>query len=851
MELRAISVSEPTVLDPDAAQAVDAYLSRLSLADASRREIRARVASGAPADRPQALAALHALLAGASEPAQPVVDGDPSERERAAIVEGAYPGLADAGSSSPAGGALRGAAMPRLNRWPMSPADIDRRPWHMLAALWAGWGGARGGLPRSVPSRLKRVVRWRQTVLAFLVTLPAVGAAAYMATVLPHRGATLLEGFILGAAFLLFGWILVGFWTALSGFFVLIRGDRYRVRAAPAPGPAREGPADTVDAHEPDARTAIVMPIYEEDVSRTFAGLRAIYESLQATGRLDAFDFFVLSDSVDPDTIVAEEQAWAQTCRALDAFGRLFYRRRRARVKRKSGNLADFCRRWGGHYRYMIVLDADSIMVGSTLTALVDRMQANPGVGLIQTPPTAVNRDSVLARVQQFATRVYGRMFAAGLHFWHLDNAHYWGHNAIIRIEPFMAHCALPRLPGRGALSGDILSHDFVEAALMRRAGWGVYIAYDLPGSYEEVPPNLLEELGRDRRWCKGNIQHIRLLFSDNLAPAHRALFANGVMAYTSAAIWFVFLLLSSTEAVLEALRTPNYFPVAGALFPQWPVWQPIWAVSLFVATLVVLFLPKVLGCAMIVARGQQHGYGGVGNLIGSTLIEIVLTSLLAPIRMLAHTRFVFSTLIGVQVKWGGQQRADTQVGWLRALRFHMWGMLLAAAWGALLLRYTPGFAPWLAPILVPLLLAPAITVLTSRADLGIWLRRHDLQLIPEERNPPPELARVLALTHDAPPGAGFVDVVIDPVLNALRVGMQGRPRRLAPAIAEYREQLALRALDEGPEALSVDEKRRLLADSQQLRWLHEQVWAEAPTHWRDWLHEQPAAATQEPGRPV
>lgn len=825
----------------DRVAAVDAYLSRLALDDDRRRRVRARVFDANPTDRRQALRLLRESLQSESDgPTAP----DGSDPELIARIETTYPGLRHADDErAQSAGALRSAAMPQLNRWPMSPADIDRRPWRVLP-----WLRRRSnGLPRAVASRLKGVVRWRQALLALLVCLPAAGAAAYMATVLPHRGATILENIILGAAFLLFAWILVGFWTALSGFFVLWRGDRYLVRADSTTGPS-SAPSQAQPTTDDDARTAIVMPIYEEDVTRTFAGLQAIYESVQTTGRLEEFDFFVLSDSVKPDTAIAEENAWAELCRKLDGFGRIFYRRRRARVKRKSGNLADFCRRWGGHYRYMIVLDADSIMVGDTLTALVDRMQANPGVGLIQTPPTAVNRDSVLARVSQFATRVYGRMFAAGLHFWHLDNAHYWGHNAIIRIEPFMAHCALPRLPGRGALSGDILSHDFVEAALMRRAGWGVFIAYDLGGSYEEVPPTLLDELGRDRRWCQGNIQHMRLLFSDNLAPAHRALFANGVMAYTSAAIWFVFLLISSAEAVLEALRTPDYFPAAGALFPEWPVWEPIWAVSLFAATMVVLFLPKILGMAMIIARGQQRDFGGVGSLIGSTLIEIVLTSLLAPIRMLAHTRFVLTTLVGKQVKWNAQQRADAQVAWLRALRFHIWGMLLALAWGALLLWYTPGFAPWLAPILVPLIIAPAITVLTSRADLGIWMRARDLQLIPEERQPPTELARVIELVDDAAPEAGFVDAIVDPVINALRVGMQGRERRFTPEIDAYREELAERVFDDGPSAISVDEQRRLLADPARLNWLHLEIWAQAPAAWRDALVERPAApSTQAP----
>lgn len=803
------------VADDTTLAAVDAYLDRLVFDDTQRRDLHARVAAGGPPNRDQALRDLNQALADTTGSA---ADLEPADAAQVGCLESAYPGMPRNTSGEAGTGVYRGVSMPRFNRRPMSPPDFDRRPWRFLSRVRRL--GTRRRLPRAVPSRLKPVVRLRQCLFALIIALPAAGATTYMATVLPHRGSTVLEMIILALGFLLFAWILVGFWTATAGFFVLWRGDRYRVRSEGASWPG-DG-----------ARTAIVMPIYEEDVPRTFAGLQSVYESVQATGRLETFDFFVLSDSIKPDTVVAEEKAWADLCRTLGAFGRLFYRRRRARVKRKSGNLADFCRRWGGDYRYMIVLDADSIMTGDTLAELVDRMQANPGAGLIQTPPTAVNRHSLLARTQQFATRVYGRMFAAGLHFWHLDNAHYWGHNAIIRIEPFMAHCALPRLPGRGALSGEILSHDFVEAALMRRAGWGVYIAYDLGGSYEEVPPTLLEELGRDRRWCQGNIQHLRLVFSDNLAAAHRALFANGVMAYTSAAIWFAFLLLSSFEAVSQAVTTPDYFPTAGALFPQWPVWQPIWALSLFVATLVVLFLPKILGMIMVVARGQQALFGGVGRLVGSTLIEIVLTSLLAPIRMLAHTRFVLTTILGRQVKWNSQQRADAKVAWLRALRFHAPGMLLALVWGGVLLWYTPGFAPWLAPILIPLLIAPAITVITSRTDLGVWLRKHDLQLIPEERDPPPELARVVELDAAAGVESGFVQAVVDPVLNTLHVGLQGRPRRLTSELRATREELAQRALDGGVEALTVLEQRELLADSCAMRWLHTQVWVQMPAAW-------------------
>ena len=255
----------------------------------------------------------------------------------------------------------------------------------------------------------------------------------------------------------------------------------------------------------------------------------------------------MLSDSSEPDTLAAERQAWLRAVRGRrTGSGRIFYRWRRHRIKRKSGNIADFCRRWGSQYRYMVVLDADSVMSGECLTTLVRLMEANPTAGIIQTAPRAAGRDTLYARMQQFATRVYGPLFTAGLHFWQLGESYYWGHNAIIRVAPFMRHCALGRLPGRGPLSGEILSHDFVEAALMRRAGWKVWMAYDLPGSYEEMPPNLLDELKRDRRWCQGNLINLRLFLWNGLHPAHRAVFMTGVMAYVSAPLWLLSLVLST-----------------------------------------------------------------------------------------------------------------------------------------------------------------------------------------------------------------------------------------------------------------------------------------------------------------
>ena len=333
------------------------------------------------------------------------------------------------------------------------------------------------------------------------------------------------------------------------------------------------------------------MPVKDESVERVFAGLRAVRASLERAGALDACDLFILSDSADPDLWVDEEEAWArwnrETARSRrpegrEAAGGIFYRHRRVRRKRKSGNVADFCRRYGRRYRYMVCLDADSVMSGECIARLIGMMERNPHVGIIQTAPAVVRARSLFARIQQFAARLYGPMFAAGMHYWQLGDSPYWGHNAIIRVEPFMQYCGLPRLSGKPPFGGDIMSHDFVEAALLGRARWSIWLAFDLPGTWEETPGSLLEEMQRDRRWCQGNLQHLRLLFTEGIVRVHRGLFLNGIFSYVSAVLWLGFLIVSTVEAVLWSLWGPDYFPTERSLFPTWPVWRPERVEALF-----------------------------------------------------------------------------------------------------------------------------------------------------------------------------------------------------------------------------------------------------------------------------
>jgi membrane glycosyltransferase len=638
--------------------------------------------------------------------------------------------------------------------------------------------------------------------------------------VLPYHGQQPLELAMLFVFAILFAWISAGFWTALAGFATLALGrDRYAITRTIRPD------ARASDIPH-DARTAVVMPICDEDVARVFAGLRATYESLAATGAVDRFDFFVLSDSANADTRVDELAAWTELCHAVNAFGRVFYRWRKHRIKRKSGNIADFCRRWGRKYRYMVVLDADSVMSGECLTRLVLIAEANPGAGIIQTVPRAVGRDTLFARVQQFATAAYGPVFTAGLHYWQLGESHYWGHNAIIRVAPFMKHCALGRLHGRGVLSGEILSHDFVEAALMRRAGWSVWIAYDLPGSFEEMPPNLVDELARDHRWCQGNLMNMRLLLMKGLHPAHRAVFMTGVMAYVSAPLWFLSLILATAFVAVETLTIPQYFVQAFQLFPRWPEWHPEHAVMLFSVTALLLFLPKILASLLI----ESSGYGGRVRLALSVLVECVVSALLAPVRMLFHTQFVVASLLGRAVRWRSPKRADTQTDWAQALRRHGVHTMIGTAWIALVWWLEPQYLPWLLPVVGALILSIPLSVYTSRTTAGKALRRLGLFLIPEETRTPPVLIATRKHLREAAPAGGVVAAVVDPLVNAATCA-HGVSRNLSDVSRFARRALVQRALDHGIGALTPDERGLLIADSEALTRLHCAVWTPGEAH--------------------
>ncbi len=706
---------------------------------------------------------------------------------------------------------LRLLSMPQVRRLSIPPSRLERNP---VRALLRKLSRRERQPEASCENRTWRRVAYRRRALIAVLVLAQTAAATWsLAKIFPYPWLNGVETALIAVFAILFSWISFGFWTAIAGFVQLcLRVERLA---------ATELPPE--DASPLRSKNAVLMPICNEDTDRVFAGLEAIYRSVARTGYLAHFDFYALSDTGDGETVVDEEMAWAKTCKAVDGFGKIFYRHRKNNIKRKSGNIADFLRRWGANYDHMIVLDADSLIAGATMVRLARLMERSPRAGIIQSLPVTVNRESLFGRAQQFAGRVYGPMLAAGLHYWQLGESVYWGHNAILRVEAFVKNCGLSRLPGRPPLGGDIMSHDFVEAALMGGGGWEVWLARDLPGSYEETPPTLLDELKRDRRWCQGNMQHLRLVLASGIRGGHRALFSMGIMAYTSALFWAAFLTLTSAQLAIEAISTPNYFPTGPSLFPIWPQWHPEWALALLSTTAALLFVPKFLSLLAILINRRRVSFGGILRMTASVILEIGLSALLAPIRMWFHAQFVLLTLIGRPIKWGPQPRRDAETDWSQAIRAHGASIVFAAFWILAVFWINPAASWWVLPVALPMIFSAPLSVYTSKVSLGRAFKKSGLFLIPEELDPP-EIVRGLrdALAErNAERLRGFILAAVDPEALAVHGGiMRGKSPRSAAAVERNRE-LREKVLSDGPKSLSASERARLLNDADSMAALH------------------------------
>ena len=523
-------------------------------------------------------------------------------------------------------------------------------------------------------------------------------------------------------------------WTALAATSALV-GLLPLGRAASSP-PGRSSIPDPTP-------TALVMPIYREDPTGVAARLEAMARDLDALGGADGFEIVVLSDTNAPELWDAEEEAIGRLAARLEGAMAVRYRRREDNLGKKAGNVAQFVRSWGGRYGTMIVLDADSLMSGETLIALRRRMEEEPDLGLLQTVPRLIGAGTPFARLQQFAGSLYGPVAAQGVAAWSGSDGNYWGHNAIIRTEAFASACGLPELPGRAPFGGHVLSHDFVEAALLRRAGWRVEMAPELGGSFEAGPPTLTDAAVRDRRWAQGNVQHAAVLRARGLRWPSRAHMVIGIGSYAASPLWMLMVIAGLALALQAGWSTYDYFPEPHQLHPSWPVFDTERMRRLLVATLILVFLPKIVGLVRgLVLEPVRRGHGGGSKLLASAALEAVAAILVAPVVMVLHTRHMIEILAGRSSGWGPQKRRGMSAHWRSTARPYVAPTVIGLLVGGAAAAISPGLLVWLSPFVAGLALAIPMALVCSDESLERAMDRRGLLRTPEDLEPP----RVVAL---------------------------------------------------------------------------------------------------------
>ena len=551
----------------------------------------------------------------------------------------------------------------------------------------------------------------RRTLVLALTLASWLGLGLLMARIISASGWSWPGAIVLGLFLFGLPWTLLAFWNSVIGF-VLLRTVR---DPAGYTNPAlRMTPPDAPIV----ARTAICIAIRHEAVPRVAARISAMQASLRELPGSGLCDVHVLSDSSRPDIVAAEIAAFADN-------PSLHYRRRPANTGFKAGNLRDFALTSRARYDFLLALDADSLMSGGAMLRLVRVMQANAGLGILQTLVVGRPATTAFARIFQFGMRHGMRTHTTGITWWQGSSGPYWGHNAILRVRPFIEHCALPVLPGRSPLSGHVLSHDQVEAALMRAAGWEVRVIADEFDSWEENPPSLPDFIRRDLRWCQGNMQYLRLIGRLRLRPMGRFQLANAIAMYLGA---------PSMLLMLAAGIAHGLDPVRGQLPDRL-------AFGLYFGMLGLGFAPRLLGVLDVLLRpDERRRWGGTGRLLAGAAADGAFTIMIGPVMMVAQARFIGGLLFGRRVIWEAQQRDGQALPVREALR-GLWPQLLfGVVFGLVLLRVAPGALPWAAPTLAGCLLAVPFACVTAGPRLGGWMTRTGLCAVPDEADPAPVL---------------------------------------------------------------------------------------------------------------
>jgi membrane glycosyltransferase len=457
---------------------------------------------------------------------------------------------------------------------------------------------------------------------------------------------------------------------------------------------------------------AIAMTVRNEALAPVLVRLLGLLDALAAVCSAWNVTACVLSDTIDPAAVRAEEHALAALSHADRA--RIRYRRRADNAGFKAGNIMAFLDHHAAGFDLMLVLDADSSMSAAAVLRLARAMQADPHLGIVQHLTVGAPATSPFPRLFQFGMRAGMRSWAAGQDWWQGDEGPYWGHNAMIRIAPFRAHARLPLLPG----GRHILSHDQVEAALLRAAGWGVRVLVDEDGSSEAFPPALPEHLGRELRWLSGNLQYGHLLRLAGLRPMGRWQFAQAMLLFAGAPFYVVFLLGAATAAATDRVSA---FPVCAAL-------------ALTVAWSGALYAPKLLGyLEVLISRTKRIRYGGGGKFLAGVVVETVFTLTYDAIGPVSKTAAIVRLVFGARTGWAAQNRSDRGVGWGEATRLCWWHTLLGIAVFMAFACAGGRAVLWALPFAGGLLIAVPFAVVTADRRVGRWLRRHGIGAVPEE----------------------------------------------------------------------------------------------------------------------
>ncbi|TDT77479.1 membrane glycosyltransferase [Litoreibacter halocynthiae] len=575
-----------------------------------------------------------------------------------------------------------------ITRMPMMPPEQPLAfPVQDLSSDYRD--GAAPALPTDPSTRLWRLA----TFLPAIITTG--GLIAAFTDWFAMGGLSVFEGLLIALIACTFFWISLSVSTVTVGLVNMMRPRR---AALDKPAPAQD--------------VALLVPVYNEVPWDVFGNACAMLEELDRTQHPHSYTLFILSDTRDEVIAEQELRAFAMLRANLPDHIALHYRRRVDNIDRKVGNLADWVQRWGGGYDAMLVLDADSLMSGQAIITLTDEMAHDPSAGLIQSFPQLFGAETLFGRVQQFSSTIYGAALAEGLARWADHEGNYWGHNAIIRTAAFASCAGLPRLDtfrSKGAL---ILSHDFVEAGLLRRAGWGVRFMPQVKGSYEEVPATLIDYVLRDRRWCQGNLQHLNILGSKGFHPVTRFHLFHGAMGYLLSPAWFALLTVWALIGKGEEANVIRYFTGEN---PQvaWPEMGHVSNLAILVFMYGMLLAPKFLGAAALLRSGPSlRDLGGAGQFVLSFVTEIIVSVLYAPILMVQQTIAVARTWIGFKETWSPQARQGGRYGFTTVLKFHA----LETVAGALLVA---GMAEgiitlWLLPIAGSLALAVPLSMLSG-----------------------------------------------------------------------------------------------------------------------------------------